>query len=329
MVVLVVGANGQLGARCCAELLGRGHAVRGSVRALERGRSLAEAGVELVEADLASPEGLSAACDGVDTVILTANAVVPRAGDDQTAVQRGILRLVDDAASAGVRRVVVTSLPRTPVDEQLPLARWRRELEQRLASASFEHVILRLPPFMEAWLALVGSSIPLRDEPFATIGRPSPFLRRFRGLTGTLVEDRGLMLVPGSAATRNAFIGIRDVAIACAEAVGRPDAANRTFEVGGPEVLTWTEVAAIFERILHRRVRILSTPAAVYAVAAKVLAPVGQVPSATMALNRLVAVAETPWTPGGGGLVDPAGMVTVSQFLETKAALPASLPTVL
>ena len=329
MVVLVVGANGQLGARCCAEMLARGHAVRGSVRALGRGASLAQTGVEVVQADLTSPEGLAPVCEGVDTIVLTANAVVPRAGDDPAAVHRGIVRLIDDAAAAGVRRVVLVSLPRTPLDENVAMARSRRELEQRLASASLEHVIVRFPPFMEVWLALVGSSIPLRDEPYATVGRPSPFLRRFRSITSSLVEDRGLMLVPGSAAHRHAFIALRNAGAACAEAVERPDAANRTFEVGGPEVLSWTDVAATFGRILNRRVRILSTPATVYAGAATLLSPVGKVPSATMALNRLMAVAETPWTPGGGGLVDPAGMVTVSEFVDAKAALPATLPTVL
>ena len=52
------------------------------------------------------------------------------------------------------------------------------------------------------------------------------------------------------------------------------------------------------------------------------------VPSRTMALNRFLGASEAPWSPGGGGLVDPAGMTTVEAFLTAKLALPAALPTV-
>ena len=327
MVVLVVGANGQLGAQCTQELMARGHAVRGSVRVLERGEALARAGVELVRADLGDPDGLSAALAGVDSVIVTANPAVPRAGEDPEAVHAGMSRLVDDAATAGVRRLVLVSLPSTPLDDQIPFVRHRRLLEERVAAAGYEHVVVRFPPFMECWLALVGSAIPLRGEPFATVGRPSPFLRAFRRLTGSVIEDRGIMLVPGRASNRNSFIAEDDVARACVAAVERPDAANRTYEVGGPEVLTWADVAATYERVLHRKVRIVSTPAGAYAAAASLLAPVAKVPAATMALNRLIAATEAP-SPPGGGLLDPAGMLTVRAFLDAKAALPEALPTV-
>jgi uncharacterized protein YbjT (DUF2867 family) len=161
-------------------------------------------------------------------------------------------------------------------------------------------------------------------------GRPSPFLRSFREVTGSLVEDRGVMLVPGSASLRNAFIAVPDVARVCVEAVLRQsDVAGRTFEVGGPEVLTWSDVAAIFGKVLERRVRIVATPVKVYAVAAALLGPVAETPAATMRLNQLLGASESPWGPGGGGLVDPTGMVTVEEFLREKAALPAELPAVL
>jgi nucleoside-diphosphate-sugar epimerase len=201
-------------------------------------------------------------------------------------------------------------------------------MEDRLSAAGYEHVVLRFPPFMECWLALVGSSIPLRGEPFATVGRPSPFLRRFRALTGSSIEAHGVMLVPGRPTNRNAFIAGPDVAAACVEAVERPDVANRVVEVGGPEILTWLEVAALYEEILHRRVRVVSTPTAVYTAASSALSPVAPVPAATMALNRLLAGTETPWRPGGGGLLDPATMLTVREFLRAKAALPDALPEV-
>jgi hypothetical protein len=262
-----------------------------------------------------------------EAVIPTANAVVPRHGGDPNQFHSGVRRLVEGLAERGVRRIVLPSVPVTGLDSSVPLASERRRLEEFILRAVPDSAILRFPPFMEVWLALVGSSIALRGEPNATIGRPSPFLRSFRSATGTLVERRGVMLVPGPAAHRHTFISVADAARACAEAVSRPELAGAVREVGGPEVLSWRDVAEIFSRLLGRRVRVVSTPGSVYADAAFLLGPVATVPSRTMALNRFIASSETAW-PAGGGLVEKSDMTTVEQFLKEKLALPATLPEV-
>lgn len=328
MNVLVVGANGQLGAACCRALAAEGHTVRGSVRQLSRADGLGLDGVELVQADLARDPDLEALLAGAETVVLTANVAAPRAGDDLARFGQGVRALVGAAGRVGVTRIVLPSVPVTDVDEHVPLAAERRRMEDDIRAAVPGSVILRFPPFMECWLALAGSSLPLRGEPNATIGRPSPFLRRFRRATGSMVEARGLLLVPGPTSHRQAFIAVADVAAACAAAVSRADLGGRTIEVAGPEVLSWVDVAEIFSRVLGRRVRAVSTPAGVFAVAAAVLRPVAPVPSRTMALNRFMGASETAWEPAGGGLVDPAAMTTVEEFLRRKAALPATLPLV-
>lgn len=329
MVVMVVGGNGQLGAACCAELRHRHADVRASVRDARRGQRLAESGVDVVELDLtAGSDARRRALEGSECLILSANAVAPRAGDSPQAVDRAMLDLVGDAEAIGVRRLVLPSIPVTRVDDRVPFARSRRGLERRVADSPLESWVLRLPPFMETWLALVGSSLPLRGEPYATIGRPSPFLRRFRAGTSRLVEDRGVMLVPGGARQRHAFIAVGDAARACVEAALRPEGATEAVHVAGPQVLTWTEVAEAFGRVLGRRVRVLATPEAVFAGAARLLAPVAEVPARTMALNRFMAAGETPWTDAGGGLVEPASMTTVEQLLRAKASLPGDAPAV-
>ena len=326
MDVLVVGANGQLGAACCRRLVAQGHTVRGSVRSLDRGVGLN--GVDLRVADLAGDLDLEALLSGVEAMIITANTAAPRAGDDPPRFIQGEHRLIDAAGRLGVGRIVLPSVPATYVDAHVPIAAERRRLEEHVRSAVPGSVILRFPPFMEVWLALIGSSLPLRGEQHATIGRPSPFLRRFRAATGATAEKRGLLLVPGPTTHRQAFIAVADAAAACVAAVERDDLAGQTLDVAGPEVLTWVDVARIFSDVLGRRVRAVSTPAAVFAVLAAVLRPIAPVPSQTMALNRYLGASETPWTPAGGGLVDPSTMTTVAQLLRTKAALPAQPPTV-
>jgi uncharacterized protein YbjT (DUF2867 family) len=328
MRVVVVGANGQLGARCCGKLLSSGHEVRAVVRTQERGERVASMGAQVVLGDLAAPDGLGEQLAGVDAVVITANPVVPRAGDDPASVEAGLLRLVDDAAASGVRRVVLASIPDTGAPNPPPMVVSRRRLEQHVLERVPESVIPRFPPFMEVWIAMVGSSLPLRGEESATLGRPSPFLRMFRRGTATLVEDRGLMLVPGSPDIRNAFIAIDDVAEVCLRAVQDPALGGRIVDVAGPEVLTWRDVAATYQQVLGRPVRILSTPAPVYAVAAAALRPLATVASQAMALNHFIAATETNWSNAGGGILDPREMTTLHDFLTAKAALPATLPTV-
>jgi len=328
MVVTVLGGNGQLGAACCAELARRTVPVRATVRDARRAAGLADA-VDVVELDLtAGSAARRRALDGAECVILSANAVAPRSGDHPQAVDRAMVDLVGDAEAVGVRRLVLPSIPVTRADDAVPFARGRRALERRVLDSPLESWVLRFPPFMECWLALVGSSLPLRGEPHATIGRPSPFLRRFRGVTSRLVEDRGVMLVPGPAAHRHAFIAVGDAARACVEAALRPDAATDPVQVAGPEVLSWTDVSGAFAGVLGRRVRVLTTPAVVFAGAARLLGPVAEVPARTMALNYFMAAEETPWADVGGGLVDPSSMTTVGQLLRAKAALPDRPPAV-
>lgn len=325
MKVLVVGANGQLGAACCRLLAASGYDVRGSVRDLARARGLDLEGVELVQFDVTTRADPRLVLRGVDAVVLTANSAVPRRGDSPSDFARGVTRLVDEVSRTGVQRVVLPSIGPSDVDEQVPLVAERRRLETQVLAACPGSVVLRLPPFMECWLALAGSSIPLRGERNATIGRPSPFLRAFRRATSTLVERRGILLVPGPRSARQSFISIADVATAVVATISRPELAGQVIEVAGPEVLTWAQVASSFSQALGRRVRIVSTPAAVYATAATLLAPVAPVPSRTMALNRFVAASQSDWSPPGGGLVDPAQMTTLDQFLAAKMALPARL----
>ena len=61
------------------------------------------------------------------------------------------------------------------------MVRAKRRVEEQLAASGMSWVAVRMPPFTEVWLALVGSSIPLRGESRATVARPYGFLRRFRG----------------------------------------------------------------------------------------------------------------------------------------------------
>ncbi|GFM17712.1 MULTISPECIES: NAD-dependent epimerase/dehydratase family protein [Mycobacteriaceae] len=120
--VLVTGGSGYLAAHAIAQLLARGHAVRTTVRSLEREvevrAMVAQAGVDphglqVLRADLMNEDGWAAAASGVEHVLHVASpfpAGTPRTEDDVIVPAReGTLRVLRAARAAGVKRVVLTS----------------------------------------------------------------------------------------------------------------------------------------------------------------------------------------------------------------------------
>jgi uncharacterized protein YbjT (DUF2867 family) len=321
-MILVVGATGQLGSLVVHRLREEGRIVRAMTRDPTSAQDLAATGAELVSADLRRPETLDAALAGVQSVVATANVVAPtRPGDTSDALDVGYREFVARCTDHGVRRFVLASIPESDLDESVPVSRTKRRLERLLTGSGMSYASLRLPPFTEVWLALVGSSLPLRGEQRPNLARPYGFLRGFRRLTGTSVERHGVMVVPGPASARHAFISIHDVARLMCAAVDE-EAVSGAFDVGGPEVLSWTDVAALFTEVLGRRVRVVSAPAAVFAAAQRALAPVAPSVSDIMGLNRLMASMETDWDTGD--VRDRLGvrdLRTVEQVVREKAAL--------
>ncbi len=321
-MILVVGASGQLGTLVVQQLRKQGRPVRALVRS---GRGVdALTGAELVHGDLREPAGLDAALDGVEAVVATANAVAPtRRGDSAAALARGYAGLVDRAAAGGVRRFVLASVQPSELDETVPDLRLKRVVERRLAGSGLSHLSVRLAPFTEVWLAMVGSSIPDRGEINSTLRRPYPFLARFRRATGRSVEDRGQLVVPGPADRRQAFVSVHDAADVLVAAIDAP--LTGAVDVGGPEVLTWTDVAGEYERVLGRPVRVVSVPAGVFRIARAALSPVAPAAANVMGLNLFMATDETAWdTAATTAALGVGPLRTVRQVLAEKAALPAA-----
>jgi uncharacterized protein YbjT (DUF2867 family) len=322
-VILVVGATGQVGSLVVRRLRAEGEPVRALVRDPTTATDLAATGAELVVADLTRPETLDPALTGITAVVATANAVAPiRRGDSAAAVDAGYAELVRRAEDAGVARFVLASVPETPLDEQVPVARTKRRVEQLLRQSGMSWSSLRMPPFTEVWLALVGSELPLRGEDRSTLARAYPTLRRFRRITGRTVERHGVMVVPGPATARQAFLSVHDAAAGLAAAV-RQDMRSGPVDLGGPEVLSWADVAQIYGRVLGRRVRVVSQPVAVLARAQRVLSRPAPSLAGVMALNRLMGSSETDWdTTGTAQRLGLGPLRRVEDILRAKAALP-------
>lgn len=319
-VILVVGASGQLGSAVVDLLVEQGRSVRALVRTDSNfGHLAGRNGIELAFGDLLVPESLVAPVNGdIEAVVASANSVAPRRGDRAGRVEReGYPNLIRTCEQAGVGRFVyVSSVSMGDWDERVPVRRWQRSVEQELERSSLEHAILRFTMFSDVWLALPGSSVPLRGVTNPTLARAHWFLRAFRAVTGRLVERRGLMLVPGSADSRFAFITVRDVARFLVAAIDHEAARNEALDVGGPEAVSWREVAQLYARLLGREVRLREAPAGVFRAMAALLGPIDGAAANTMMLNAFAATRGTELTtPELAETLGVAPLQTVEEFL--------------
>ena len=228
-MVLVVGATGQLGGAITRLLIEGGH----QVRALVRGDAAVE-GAQLARGDLKDRASLDAACRGVDTIITTANSA-GRDGDDnvQSVDLQGNQNLIDAAAAAGVQQFIFVSAQIADVNSPMPFLQAKGRSEQNLQASGIPYTILAPNAFMDIWVGgVVGAP--------AIAGRP--------------------VTVVGSGTRKHSFIAAQDVARFAVAAIGHPRALNERLVLGGPEALSFREVAAIFGRVLGREVKVESVP---------------------------------------------------------------------
>jgi len=299
MKVLVVGATGQVGCEVVRQLSQRGTPVRALARVGSADHYVRDVpGVELAFGDLLRPETLAGPLDGVDAVIATANSVTPSRRRDFGRVETvGYPALIAAAERAGVDRFIyLSTVPMGDADAHLPMSQHKRAVEDALAASSLSTTVMRFGAFTDVWLALPGSSIPLAGMAPTMLERPFRFLRVYRALTGRTIERWGRMSVVGSPAQRLALITVHDVAAFLIAALDHDAARGATYEIGGPEPLSWREIAALYADLLGREVRISTLPPGLFRVLGRLLRPIAPASANTLALNHAAAVADMAMT---------------------------------
>jgi NADH dehydrogenase len=321
VTVLIVGATGQLGSETARQLVAAGCSVRALVRPTSNVAHLPEQ-VELSRGDLTDAISLEQACRGVQAVIATASALIPRAGETFARVEDlGYRHLIAACQRAAVEQFIYISVPVTPWDDQVTTFRTKRMIEQRLFDSRVPYTIFRSALFMDVYLAVLGSTLPFRGAPAASLRRPFWATRLAMLIIGRSIDLAGVAWVPGSGQSRHALIAIQDVASCMARAVGEPRAMNAVFDVGGPQALSWDQIVRVYARVLGRRVRAVHLPRRLLRRAQLLLA--SRSPAASNFLGVL-------WTVGGLDLAPTSEAaelfgvkpMTVEQFLRNKLRLP-------
>jgi len=211
---LVTGATGYVGSRLVRRLLAEGRPVRALAR---RPEHLTE--VEVVRGDLLTGSGLEEALEGCSTAYYLVHSMEPATGNGSFAGRdrQMATSFAEAAAHAGVERIVYLG-GIVPHGRPLsPHLRSRLEVEEILLSA-------------------VPGSTALRASIVIGAGSAS-----FRILV-RLVERLRVLPLPAWRANRTQPIDERDVVEFLARTSQVPEAAGRSLDVTGPDVMTYGDM---------------------------------------------------------------------------------------
>jgi uncharacterized protein YbjT (DUF2867 family) len=228
-VILVTGGTGFVGSKVVHALRTEERPVRVLARRPEKQERLRAWGCEVVLGDMTAPDSLRRATEGCDAIVHLA-ALPPFASPKaiERVMTQGTRDLVAAAKAANVDRFVLMSA--NGVSEETlnvaPYYRAKWEMEQEVKRSGLEHVVFR-PSFV-----------------FGTDGGQLPQL---------IMLVRWSPVTPILGRHRMQPIWVDDVAAFFAKAFSTPAAVNRTFELGGPDRLTWEELHAEIRKVLGKR----------------------------------------------------------------------------
>jgi uncharacterized protein YbjT (DUF2867 family) len=220
--VLVTGASGFVGSHLAKALVENGHVVRAMTR---HPASYSGAG-DPVAGDVTDPDSLAAALDGVDAAYYLVHSL---ADDDFERKDAAAARsFAAAAAKANLERIVYLGGLGQENEELSAHLRSRREVEQLLAAGPVPVTVLRA--------AIVIGHGGISWE-----------------ITRQLVAHLPAMVVPRWATTRTQPIALRDVIRYLTGVLEPAEALGRTFEIGGPEVMTYADMMRRVARLRHHR----------------------------------------------------------------------------
>jgi uncharacterized protein YbjT (DUF2867 family)/membrane protease YdiL (CAAX protease family) len=227
--VAVAGATGFVGRRLCPALEAEGH----EVVAMTRRPAAYDGAGRAVHGDVHDPGSLAAALDGCDAAYYLVHSLASpdfRRLDAEAASAFGRA-----AAEAGVRRIVYLGGLGRDDDELSPHLRSRREVETLLGCGGVPVTTLRAG-------IVIG----------------------YQGLswemTRQLVERLPFMITPRWVGTRTQPIAVDDVVRYLVGVLDVPGTTGRAFEVGGEEVLRYSDMMRRVAEVEDRPLVILPVP---------------------------------------------------------------------
>ncbi|HYC74070.1 complex I NDUFA9 subunit family protein [Brevundimonas sp.] len=239
-LITVFGGSGFVGGQVVRLLARRGWRIRVAVRRPDRAYRLQTSGhvgqIQAVRCDATDAAQVEAALQGADAAINLIGVLYETRSRSFEALHVEAARNIAVAcAAARIERLVHMSAIGANPESESRYACTKAAGEMAVREAKPDAVIIR---------------------PSIVFGSGDSFLNKFASMASMAPA---LPLI-GGGKTRFQPVYVGDVAEAIARAVERPDAAGRTFELGGPEVMTFEEVLKLVLHETRRRNGLIPLP---------------------------------------------------------------------
>jgi len=247
--VTVFGGSGFLGQAIVRALAPQGYLVRVAARRIELAEKVKTAGdvgqITLMRANLRVPQSVAHAIAGSQAVINAAGIAFEHGRQRYKTVHAGGARTIAEAArAAGVERLIhVSGIGADSRSWKNRYVQSKVEAEDAIV-AGFETATILRP-------SVVFGPDDVLFNRLARIAALAPFMP---------------VVGSGRAKVQPVFVG--DVAAAAVAVLARPDTAKSVFELGGPRVYTYRELAALTLREIDRAKPIIGVPAGLMKLAA-------------------------------------------------------------
>lgn len=226
--VLVAGATGYLGGFVAQEFKARGHFVRALARAPEKLKRLGVELDEIVQGEVTRPETLEHVCDGIDAVFSSIGITRQKDGLTYRDVDyQGNKNLLEAAQKTGVKKFIYVSVFNGPDLRYLDIIAAHEDFVDELKSSGINYAVLRPTGF------------------FSDMG---DFLK---------MAQKGRVYLIGRGSNKVNPIHGADLAVSCVDAL---EGERQEIDVGGPEILTYREIAELAFQSLGKTARITVVP---------------------------------------------------------------------
>jgi NAD(P)H dehydrogenase (quinone) len=218
--LFVTGAGGHLGRRVVELLIEQrsGKIVAGT-RKPEKLADLTARGVEVRHADFEDPKGLEGALAGADRVLIISTDAIDRPGRRLAQHKAAVAA----AMSAGVKHALYTSMP-NPETSPVVFAPDHLGTEQALKASGLSHTILRMCWYADFLIPTLAPAV----------------------ASGKLMAATGQGGAP--------YVTREDCAQAAAAALASSDTNNKTWNITGPDLVTYAELARLASELTGRPV---------------------------------------------------------------------------
>ncbi len=258
MRVAVFGGTGFVGGYLVDALLAAGHEPVVLVRAGSESKVKRRDEVRIVPGDIATPSAIDTALEGADAVIYNIGILreYPRKGITFERLQyRGAVRVIEAARRAGVSRLILMSangvrVPGTPYQET------KFRAEEFARHSGMDVTVFRPSVIFGDPRGTYEFATQLHREMVTT---PLPGIGFHNGWSA----DRGQIHMSP--------VHVEDVARAFVEALDDPETIGKTYTLGGPESLSWSEMLKRVAAATGREKSILPMPIGVMRIGASAL----------------------------------------------------------